>query len=42
MNGDVTLHPAHPGARFTLTLPAYTPPAKRRARCGVLLGELER
>lgn len=25
MNGDVTLHPAHPGARFTLTLPAYTP-----------------
>lgn len=26
MNGDVTLHAAHPGARFTLTLPAYTPP----------------
>lgn len=25
MNGDVTLHPAHPGTRFTLTLPAYTP-----------------
>jgi signal transduction histidine kinase len=26
MNGDVTLHNAHPGARFTLTLPACTPP----------------